>query len=43
MPNWCSNELTVKGPAEELALFVSKIENSEGLLSALFPMPESLK
>ena len=43
MPNWCSNNLLVEGPAAELALFMSKIEDKAGLFDAYFPMPTSLR
>jgi len=42
MPNWCENSLNVNGPAKELALFVSKVREGDGLLSSVFPRPESL-
>jgi hypothetical protein len=41
MPNWCDNTIKVTGPADKLALFVSKATGGEGLLSSLFPMPEN--
>ena len=43
MPNWCDNILTIEGPAEELARFVSKVRESGSLLGATVPCPESLK
>jgi len=41
MPNWCENNIEISGPADKLALFVSKIKEGDGLLSAHYPMPES--
>ena len=43
MPNYCDNILTIKGPAEELARFVSKVRESGSLLGATVPCPESVK
>ena len=40
---WCDNNITLEGPAEKLAFFISKLENQEGdgLLSAFYPTPDS--
>ena len=43
MPNWCDNILTIKGPAEELVRFVSKVRESGSLLGATVPCPKSVK
>ncbi len=42
MPNWCENSIDIDGPADKLALFVSRIEeNEDGMLSAHYPRPDS--
>lgn len=45
MPNWCENELTVKGPAEELARFKETANHGEAVLSEapFIPYPEHFR
>lgn len=42
MPNWCENELTITGPAQDLQAFRTRISEGEeiSLLQAFLPMSE---
>lgn len=45
MPNWCSNNLSVYGPKDEMDKFIEVIKISDGeynLLEKLYPTPEDL-
>tara|TARA_B100000131_G_scaffold221323_1_gene212831 strand:- start:22912 stop:23643 length:732 start_codon:yes stop_codon:yes gene_type:complete len=42
MPNWCTNNVKISGPAKTLALLVSKIKKHGEIFSATFPPPEEL-
>ena len=44
MPNWCSNNLIVRGSTEEIARFKEKASDNEEVLSlnTLCPKPESI-
>ena len=43
MPNWCSNSITIKGPASEIQALWDRAVKTDGLLSAMCPMPEDLE
>lgn len=45
MPNWCSNSITIKGPAAKISAIwaAATVAESAGLLNALVPMPAGLK
>ena len=44
MPNWCFNTLCVAGPAEDIAIYISKTTKKDGMPQLLFsdevPVPE---
>lgn len=43
MPNWCSNSITITGPADKIrALWEAAQSEDSGLLNALHPMPVEL-
>lgn len=49
MPNWCDNELSVRGPKEDVEAFVEKAVGKDGdddssaiSIEALFPVPKAL-
>lgn len=46
MPNWCSNRITIDGPAADLDAFMKAVTNSEGkisVLDSLVPRPEGIE
>ena len=46
MPNWCTNQLIICGPATWIGIFKEKITNEDGslnILDNLYPVPEDLK
>ena len=44
MPNWCSNNITIQGPADKIrALWAAAQAEDSGLLQALRPMPAELQ
>jgi len=45
MPNWCENELTIKGTESEIARFLNavKSENSRFDFNAINPQPETFR
>ena len=51
MPNWCENNLTVRGPEEEIKRFLDGIkvssdkdgDNQLDILDCLYPQPEELE
>ena len=43
MPNWCSNNITIQGPAELIkAVWANAQVEGSGLLNAMVPMPKEL-
>jgi len=48
MPNWCSNSITITGPADQMKTLWGKAQDNwkngnYGLLNAMVPMPAELK
>ena len=41
MPNWCTNDLTVRGP--DAKTIVDSITKDEGFFNAIIPMPDELR
>jgi hypothetical protein len=43
MPNWCSNNITIQGPAELIkSIWAAAQTEGSGLLNAMLPMPKEL-
>jgi hypothetical protein len=46
MPNWCFNELSVRGRRDDVREFLSMLDNMKddsGFFQAIYPMPEELR
>ena len=42
MPNWCNNNITIKGPKKKIDAVVKAVKKGE-LLNHFLPMPKQLK